>query len=225
MKARMRAIWLGAVGIGGAFGAALWTSMQLAEPPMGCAEWAENAATLSAADARHVFYVARRQGTTLPDSLGTCAGGTCTIKPDNCADGIEYEIKTSPWVTVAANQWQVVRIEAHPKVAGRLRAFADSEPGVRWLGTFTDATAECRTTMTAAQCRDMFVDIEDCWALATGDVCRYGQLVRVNTPGDPSPLACPALAANDKPFPCTVARGAGSEWDDLNRAWTVEELE
>lgn len=227
---RIKAVYRRAVVLvagGAALAAALWTAMLEQTPPMDCAEWSRDAGRLSDPQNQWTFYAARRQGVTLPPRLGTCMAGVCSIgPPDNCAGSpaVTYQISTGPFVSVGGSNWQVVKIEAHPLVAGRLKAFAEAEPGARWFESMGQVVSTCLSLTTAANCRAMIGPLHDCWDNGDGTLCRYGRLVRINGPGLATDGAC-APGATSKPYPCVTTRGAGGAEADAARVWVVKELQ
>ena len=226
MIEKLKLVWRRAViivAIGGTFSAALWQAMQ--EQDVDCAQWALAAARANDIQEQHVFYTARRQGTTLPDTLGTCAAGVCSITPSGCTGSVQYKFDLGPFVSVGGNNWQVVKIEAHPLVAGRLKAFADANPTtVKWFGSFGQLVSSCLALTTGTNCRNMIAPLHDCWLQADGTLCRYSRTTRIDGPGLESDGACSPVAGS-KPFPCVVSRGAGSESEDAAKLWADAELQ
>jgi len=221
-----KSVWRRAVvivGIGGTFATALYVAMQ--EQGVDCGQWATVAQHANDVQGQYTYYAARKQGLALPDTLGMCQGGICSITPEGCSDSVQYQIKTGPFVTVGGNNWQVVQIEAHPLVAGRLKAFADDNPtSAKWLGSFGQLVETCLTLTTASNCRQLIAPLSDCWLQPDGTLCRYGITTRIDGPGQPGDGACQPVNGS-RPYPCETTRGPQGAQADFERVWDDSDLQ
>lgn len=200
---------------GGTIALSLMQSAQEQTPPVSCVEGCELFSRVADSQQWPRFFVAMPQGVATPSAygatlLGDCQHGTCSIRgPASCPCGIDYAYEAGPLV----DGYRAIEVRAPATVARGWRAWANESGEARWLGGFRDAVAKCLELTTAAKCLQLFDAGNRCWLLSTGDICRYGYLVRTQGPGDDPPLACP-YAQVVSPMPCTVDRGAGSEMVD-----------
>jgi hypothetical protein len=192
-----------------------------------CGEWAQLFERVSDPQAARQFYLAVQSGATIPKQagsylLGDCAASACTYLPQGCTTSYDYTYDCGP----LRNGWRICTVNAHPYVArGWKQAAADSGGAIRWYGTKAEVVSACLAHFTGADCLAMLGGVSTgCWRLDTGDICRHGYIVRVNGPGDATPVACPAARVVG-PFACTTNRGAGSEWQDAAETFSDAEME
>lgn len=192
-----------------------------------CGQWASMVERVSDEQAQRSFYLAITEGAEIPKSAGTyllgdCGGGSCSYLPEGCDAGYTYSYTKGP----LRNGWRIYEVRAHPYVArGWKQAASDSGGTIRWYGTKADVVTACLAHFAGGDCLAMLGGASNgCWLLDTGDICRDGYVVRVHGPGDAEPQACPA-ARIIAPFPCTVNRGVGSEWQEVQETFTDEEME
>jgi hypothetical protein len=151
--------------------------------------------------------------------LGDCVDGVCRVHRQDCKAEVSY--KYSPGKTVDdATTFEVRAPLAF--LAGWRRWADDSHGEAEYQGSLGQVFAECSKSTAAEKCVQMLPG--ECFLLDTGDICRYGWLVRVRTPGDSPPLPCPT-ARIIAPFPCTTMRGADSEWETVAKEITKEDMD
>lgn len=184
-----------------------------------CAEWATRIAPYQDPQKHETFFVATQTGVTPPQAfgdrvIGACSNGVCSVLPEGCAAGVDWTYELS----ATYSGWRLWQVRAPAYIAGALRAWAEPTAGAEFLGPWSTAYQTCRSRFSATACNAVFEADKRCWLLADGSTCRYG--LRGNMPNNSSSnnTAC-SPAADSKPMPCVVDRGAGSELDDVARAF------
>lgn len=213
------------VAAGATVAVGLMQSAQQQDPPINCAEACSLLERAADQQKWPTFFLAIPQGVPIPKAhgdylLGDCSNGVCTIRgPQSCECGIDYLYHVGPLV----DGYRIAEVKAPAYVAAGWRAWAQDTAEAKWFAGFSQAVTACLNHTTAAKCLQLFDATNHCWLLDTGDICRYGQLVRTSTPGDDPPLACP-YARVVRPMLCVTDRGAGSEMvaEDVDAELDVE---
>lgn len=218
MSTRIKALFAAAAATGAVvLSVALQEAAQDVIPPMSCAEWQHELAPYQDKQSWHTFHLGFADSAQPPQMVGNRPLGrrdadAFVISMDGCDIELRYPYKLSP----AVNGRRVVAFRAPLAVAAAWRQWSQDTPGVLWLGSFGQAVDECVARVPLAQCRQMLGAVHDCWLQDDGTLCRYGRT--------PAGEAC-APGAGSRPLPCVVDRGAGSEFEDLERVITDAELE
>jgi len=224
---KIKAAWKTAVGI--VAGTALVFSIILGEQLSGAKvtqdEWCKFVSIIGQEENEAVIYYANEL--RLPNTVGECSKGVCSIAPPGYKCALKWEYKTAE----VGKGKSVFKAVVPELVAGSLKAWADKTEGVSWLG----GRSEASTKITDDKIPDpqlVMEAVSKCWWTSTDATTGKPVLCRNGLKYGPGIGGSEPCTYGGKILPCTSTDSPGAvllksdfAWGDVKEITVADAIE